>query len=103
MQSEGVPSHPPEHHPERPLEKPASVKWGVSLLYLSILIGILTEIGTTVWSIYHGVTGTSASLIIGIIIWLVFLFLAYKIAKGTNWARIVMLVLVIVTIIMRLI
>ncbi len=97
------PDETPTAQFQRPSQRPASVTRAITLLYISILLGLCVTIGTTIWSLHHGATHVAGPLTVEIIIWLVFLFFTYQIGKGANWARLVMLILVVITVVMKLV
>ncbi len=88
--------------PQSP-QRPMTVTRAVTLLYVSVVLGLLTAIGTTIWSAYRGALHVGGPLTVEILVWFVFLYFTYKIGQRANWARIVMLILIIITVIMKLI
>lgn len=86
------------------MKRPTSVTKGVTLLYTAIVLAFLTSIAIILYATTHKIPQFSLTrtIVIEIIAILVFLFLTYQIAKGANWARITMLVLVILSVISKI-
>lgn len=74
------------------VERPAHVSWAVMALTSSIVVGFLAS----VLRLAGRVSGTAMILALAIVVvfFLVYGFLILKISRGRNWARIILLVLV---------
>ncbi len=76
------------------LARPAVVTRAVQLILLSLLIGM----GRAIFDLVHQASGLTFifALIILLLVAAVLSFLAAKIYRGRNWARIVLLILIII-------
>ncbi len=83
-----------EEFESKPMEKPQTVKLSVKLLIVSIAIAVLNFLSTLL-SANPAVSfaSMSAGFVFGI---LILSFLVYQINAGKNWARILLVVLIVI-------
>lgn len=86
------------------MDRPASVTKGITLLYTAIVLAFLAALALTLYASAHQTMQfpLPRAIAVEIVITLVFLFLTYRIGKGANWARITMLILVILSVISKI-
>jgi len=86
------------------MNRPASVTKGITLLYTAIVLAFLTVLALTLYASTHQTMQfpLPRAITVEVIIILLFLFLTYRVGKGANWARITMLVLIILGVIIKI-
>lgn len=86
------------------MDRPASVTKGVTLLYTAIALAFLAVLALTLYTFSHQPLQfpLPRAIAVEVIIIILFLFLTYQIGKGANWARVTMLILVILNVISKI-
>lgn len=87
------------------MNRPASVTKGVTLLYTAIVLAFLTALALSLSAVTHRPVQfpLARTIVMEVVVILIFLFLTYKIGQGVNWARMTMLVLVILSVISKIV